>query len=121
VPAAVPSDHTSGNLRWKGCVYQKESVYTVSFAATNMTTDRLAQRHRFQFRSFQILGRDAGTDGPDTPDDLAGADCTLLVAIKGGGMYVGVTNSVQLTTNTDPCRFATDLATKLVPLLPAGS
>jgi len=119
VPGAAPSDDTRGNLRWMGCQYQRKGVYATTITSTDMTVDQLMQRHTYQFRRLQIAGRDAGVDGPE---GLQGGDsCVVLVAIEGGGLDVELTNALQVTTSTDPCQAATDLATKLVPLLPAGS
>lgn len=87
-----------------------------------MTVDQLVQRHRYTIHQFQISGRDAASDGPSQAiDDPAGNGCVVLVSINGGGIYVSLVNSGVLTADVDPCQTATDLATKIVAALPAGS
>ncbi|WP_406229720.1 DUF3558 domain-containing protein [Nocardia sp. NBC_01009] len=116
-PPATRQEST-GDARWKGCLFVAQSAYTFRVQTTNGT---LAQvREKFTTATdLTIAGRRAlrYEARPDVP-----GGCTINVDMKTGSLYILVDDPRGLhPRKLSPCAAATEIAEAVVPLLPPGS
>ncbi|PPJ07148.1 hypothetical protein C5E51_18350 [Nocardia nova] len=108
---------TGGPLeQYKGCDYRVQAAAAseqgpdVFIQVTNMTIDYFANNYapERQFTRMKIGGREVATAAAADP-----SSCTLLIALRDGGVQVGPN-----VIDRDPCRSLVDVATAVIPHIP---
>ncbi len=131
-PVAAPSSESDGNTshdpELKSCEYDgnsggSEQELTLGDSLyVGLTRESLDYFHREHaggepYRDTEIDGRKMEIKGPYSTTNIQGryTTCDIYVQMNGGGLLLA---SVKVG---DACRFLTDVAQTVVPLLPAGS
>ncbi|WP_280394293.1 DUF3558 domain-containing protein [Nocardia brasiliensis] len=115
-----PRQPTVGAVTWKGCRYVARAGYGLVIETTNGT---LAQVRQTFPRAVDISVGDRRALRYEARPDVPGG-CTINVEMRSGSLYI-LADVPQTPTNIarglEACASATDIAEKVVPLLPVGS
>ncbi|MFQ6392760.1 DUF3558 domain-containing protein [Nocardia sp. KC 131] len=116
-PPATRQEST-GDVRWKGCLFVAQSAYTFRVETTNGI---LAQvREKFPAATALTVGGRKALRYEARPDVPGG--CTVNVEMRSGSLYILVDDPRGLhPRRLSPCASATEIAEAVSPLLPAGS
>ncbi|WP_433574200.1 DUF3558 domain-containing protein [Nocardia brasiliensis] len=115
-----PRQPTVGAMTWKGCRYVARAGYGLVVETTNGTLAQVRQKFP---QAVDISVGDRRALRYEARPDVPGG-CTINVEMRSGSLYI-LTDVPQTPTNVarglEACASATDIAEKVVPLLPAGS
>ncbi|WP_051021252.1 DUF3558 domain-containing protein [Nocardia araoensis] len=114
----APKQTSTGGISWKGCRYVARAGYGLTIQTTNGTLDQVKAKFP-SATSIPVGGRNAlrYEARPDVP-----GGCTLNVEMHDGSLYILVDDpSGKHPRKLSPCDNATDIASAVAPLLPAGS
>ncbi|MGV9545536.1 DUF3558 domain-containing protein [Nocardia beijingensis] len=113
-----PKQDSQGGLTWKGCRYVARAGYGFVVETTNGTLEQIRSKYP---AAVDIPAGNRKAVRYEARPDVPGG-CTINVEMRSGSLYI-LTNVPQTSTNKHlvACDIATDIATAVAPLLPAGS
>ncbi|MEU2125868.1 DUF3558 domain-containing protein [Nocardia niwae] len=109
---------SQGGMNWKGCRYVARDGYGFVIETTNGTLDQVRSKYP---SAVDIPAGNRKAVRYEARPDVPGG-CTINVEMRSGSLYI-LTNVPQTSTNKHlvACDIATDIASAVAPLLPAGS
>ncbi|MER7453846.1 DUF3558 domain-containing protein [Nocardia beijingensis] len=117
LPPAAKQTNTGG-VSWKGCRYVARAGYGLTVQTTNATLEQV--KAKFPSATSITVGNRNALRYEARPDVPGG--CTVNVEMRAGSLYILVDDpSGKHPRKLSPCDNATDIATAVAPLLPAGS
>lgn len=113
-----PKQDGQGGFTWKGCRYVARAGYGFVIETTNGTLEQIRSKYP---TAVDIPAGDRKAVRYEARPDVPGG-CTINVEMRSGSLYI-LTNVPQTSANKHlvACDIATDIATAVAPLLPAGS
>ncbi|MEU2105826.1 DUF3558 domain-containing protein [Nocardia sp. NPDC019255] len=114
----APKQTSTGSISWKGCRYVARAGFGLTIQTTNGTLEQV--KAKFPSATSTTVGSRNALRYEARPDVPGG--CTVNVEMRAGSLYILVDDpSGKHPRKLPPCDNATDIATAVAPLLPAGS
>ncbi|RMI28678.1 DUF3558 domain-containing protein [Nocardia stercoris] len=112
----APRHESSGGMQWQGCRFVAKASYGFEVQTTNGSLKQI--RQKFPAAADLTIGGRNALRYEAQPDNPGG--CTVNVEMANGSLYILVDDPDSYAGKA-PCETATDIATAVVPLIPAGA